>query len=118
VPVAERVWYVKGRRAQRKAGSLQEKKREKRRKSEERGGEGGGGKAKRCKNAPRLPIQTNNHASEPHTHVMSNENKFPLKKRSTGPWFPVAPYHSTTPARTIHRSMLSMLLERSRYLLL
>jgi hypothetical protein len=31
-------------------------------------------------NAPRLPIQTNNHAtSEPHTHVMSNENKFPLK---------------------------------------
>ena len=32
------------------------------------------------RNAPRLPIQTNNHAtSEPHTHVMSNENKFPLK---------------------------------------
>jgi len=34
-----------------------------------------------CRNAPRLPIQTNNHTtSEPHTHVMSNENKFPLKK--------------------------------------
>ena len=33
------------------------------------------------RNAPRLPIQTNNHTtSEPHTHVMSNENKFPLKK--------------------------------------
>ena len=32
------------------------------------------------RNAPRLPIQTNNHTtSEPHTHVMSNENKFPLK---------------------------------------
>ena len=31
------------------------------------------------RNAPRLPIQTNNHAtSEPHTHVMSmKENKFP-----------------------------------------
>jgi len=35
------------------------------------------------RNAPRLPIQTNNHAtSEPHTHVMSNENKFPLKINS------------------------------------
>ena len=32
VHVAEREWYVKGRRAQRKAGRLQEKKREKRRK--------------------------------------------------------------------------------------
>lgn len=33
------------------------------------------------RNAPRLPIQTNNHTtSEPHTHVMSNENKFPLKE--------------------------------------
>ena len=33
------------------------------------------------KNAPRLPIQTNNHATmKPHTHVMSNENKFPLKE--------------------------------------
>jgi hypothetical protein len=33
------------------------------------------------RNAPRLPIQTNNHTtSEPHTHVMSNENKFALKK--------------------------------------
>jgi hypothetical protein len=33
------------------------------------------------RNAPRLPIQTNNHTtSEPHTHVMSNENKFPLRK--------------------------------------
>ena len=31
-PVAERVWYVKGRRAQRKAGKLQVNKREKRRK--------------------------------------------------------------------------------------
>jgi hypothetical protein len=30
--VAERVWYVKGRRAQRKTGKLQENKREKRRK--------------------------------------------------------------------------------------
>jgi hypothetical protein len=30
-------------------------------------------------NAPRLPIQTNNHTtSELHTHVMSNENKFPM----------------------------------------
>jgi hypothetical protein len=37
------------------------------------------------RNASRLPIQTNNHAtSEPHTHVMSyNENKFPLKKPHT-----------------------------------
>ena len=27
-------------------------------------------------------IQTNNHTtSEPHTHVMSNENKFPLKEK-------------------------------------
>jgi len=35
------------------------------------------------RNAPRLPIQTNNHTtSEPHTHVMSNENKFPLKKKT------------------------------------
>jgi hypothetical protein len=35
------------------------------------------------RNAPRLPIQTNNHTtSEPHTHVMSNENKFPLKRSS------------------------------------
>ena len=34
------------------------------------------------RNAPRLPIQTNNHTtSEPHTHVMSNENKFPLRKK-------------------------------------
>jgi hypothetical protein len=35
------------------------------------------------RNAPRLPIQTNNHAtSEPHTHVMSyNENKFPFMKK-------------------------------------
>jgi hypothetical protein len=32
VHVAEREWYAKGRRAQRKAGRLQEKKREKRRK--------------------------------------------------------------------------------------
>jgi hypothetical protein len=33
------------------------------------------------RNAPRLPIQTNNHTtSEPHTHaVMSNENEFLLK---------------------------------------
>ena len=31
------------------------------------------------RNAPRLPIQTNNHTtSELHTHVMSNENKFPM----------------------------------------
>jgi hypothetical protein len=40
------------------------------------------------RNAPRLPIQTNNHTtSEPHTHVMSNENKFPLKNtsRRSGP---------------------------------
>jgi hypothetical protein len=35
VHVAEREWYVKGRRAQRKAGRLQEKKREKRRKRDE-----------------------------------------------------------------------------------
>jgi hypothetical protein len=35
------------------------------------------------RNAPRLPIQTNNYAtSEPHTHVMSNENKFPSRKKS------------------------------------
>ena len=36
VHVAEREWYVKGRRAQRKAGRLQEKKREKRRKRDYR----------------------------------------------------------------------------------
>jgi len=39
------------------------------------------------KNAPRLPIQTNNHTtSELHTHVMSNENKFPSKRASTRRW--------------------------------
>ena len=38
------------------------------------------------RNAPRLPIQTNNRAtSEPHTHVMSNENKFPSKTGSSTP---------------------------------
>ena len=39
------------------------------------------------KNASRLPIQTNNHTtSELHTHVMSNENKFPSKRASTRRW--------------------------------
>ena len=38
------------------------------------------------RNAPRLPIQTNNRAtSEPHTHAMSNENKFPSKTGSSTP---------------------------------
>ena len=36
---------------------------------------------KRLKRLKRLKVGTNNHTtSEPHTHVMSNENKFPLKR--------------------------------------